>query len=190
MHQNPSNLGQPRKPCSPRQYAKIKQCGDKTSPKNCWKHIILCPRRWHDSPHGPQLHHNGTNKSHWSDIRALHAIAGLSGKQQPRNGKVSRVEYGNEHTFRRIVPFSSGSAKPYTRTFFMGSIPKDNEPIVLNEAFHTSTTVMRFVVASATEAELGALFHNCQTAKKFDKPWPTLVIPNLKHPSTATMQRP
>ncbi len=48
--------------------------------------------------------------------------------------------------------------------FFMGSIPKDNEPIVLNEAFHTSTTVMRFVVASAAEAELGALFHNCQTA--------------------------
>ncbi len=48
--------------------------------------------------------------------------------------------------------------------FFMGSIPKDNEPIVLNGAFHTSTTVMRFVVASAAEAELGALFHNCQTA--------------------------
>ncbi len=48
--------------------------------------------------------------------------------------------------------------------FFMGSIPKDNEPIVLNGAFHTSTTVMRFVIASAAEAELGALFHNCQTA--------------------------
>jgi hypothetical protein len=47
---------------------------------------------------------------------------------------------------------------------FVGSIPKDNEPIVLNGAFHTSTAVMRFVVASAAEAELGALFHNCQTA--------------------------
>jgi hypothetical protein len=48
--------------------------------------------------------------------------------------------------------------------FFMGSIPKNNRPIVLNGVFHTSTMVMRFVVASAAEAELGALFHNCQTA--------------------------
>jgi hypothetical protein len=48
--------------------------------------------------------------------------------------------------------------------FFMESFPKDNEPIVLNGAFHTSTTVMRFVVASAADAELGALFYNCQTA--------------------------
>ncbi len=40
----------------------------------------------------------------------------------------------------------------------MGSISKDNEPIVLNGAFHMSTTVMQFVVASAVEVELGALF--------------------------------
>ena len=49
------------------------------------------------------------------------------------------------------------------RHFFMGSIPKDINPIVLNSAFHTRTTVMHFIVASAVEAELGALFHNCQT---------------------------
>jgi hypothetical protein len=74
----------------------------------------------------------------------------------------------NEHTFQRIVPFSSESAEPYMRTFFMGLIPKDKEPIVLNGAFHTSTTVMQFIMASAAaEAKLGALFHNCQTAITF-----------------------
>jgi hypothetical protein len=47
--------------------------------------------------------------------------------------------------------------------FFMGWMPKNGEPIQLNGAFHVSMTIMRFVVASVAEAELGALYHNCQT---------------------------
>jgi hypothetical protein len=47
--------------------------------------------------------------------------------------------------------------------FFMGWMPQDDEPIRLNGAFHVSTTILRFVVASAAKAELGALYHNCQT---------------------------
>ena len=51
--------------------------------------------------------------------------------------------------------------------FFMGWMPEDSEPIRLNGAFYTNTTIMRFVVASVTEAEMGALFHNCQTGMIF-----------------------
>jgi hypothetical protein len=47
--------------------------------------------------------------------------------------------------------------------FFMGWMPQDGEPIRLNGAFHVSTTILHFVVASTAEAELGALYHNCQT---------------------------
>jgi hypothetical protein len=47
--------------------------------------------------------------------------------------------------------------------FFMGWMPQDGELIRLNGAFHVSTTILRFVVASAAKAELGALYHNCQT---------------------------
>jgi hypothetical protein len=47
--------------------------------------------------------------------------------------------------------------------FFMGWMPKNGKPICLNGAFHTSTIILRFIVASAAEAELGALYHNCQT---------------------------
>jgi hypothetical protein len=47
--------------------------------------------------------------------------------------------------------------------FFMGWMPKNGEPIQLKGGFHVSTTIMQFVVASAVEAELGALCHNCQT---------------------------
>jgi hypothetical protein len=46
-------------------------------------------------------------------------------------------------------------------------MPKDGKPIRINGAFYTNTTMMIFVVASAAEAELGALFHNCQTVMIF-----------------------
>jgi hypothetical protein len=53
--------------------------------------------------------------------------------------------------------------------FFMGWMPHNGEPVKLNRAFYTSSSMMRFVVASAAEAELGALFHNCQTGMISDK---------------------
>ncbi len=47
--------------------------------------------------------------------------------------------------------------------FFMGWMPKDREPIRVNGAFHVSTMILCFVAASAAEAELSTLYHNCQT---------------------------
>jgi hypothetical protein len=44
----------------------------------------------------------------------------------------------------------------------MGWLPKDDTPIQINGAFHVSMNVICFVLASAAEAEVGALFHNCQ----------------------------
>ena len=49
----------------------------------------------------------------------------------------------------------------------MDAQPKNGEPIRMNREFYTSSVIMRFVVASAAEAELGALFHNCQTGMIF-----------------------
>jgi hypothetical protein len=46
--------------------------------------------------------------------------------------------------------------------FFMGWMPQNGEPIKINGAFYVNATILKFVVASAAEAELGALFHNCQ----------------------------
>jgi hypothetical protein len=59
----------------------------------------------------------------------------------------------------------------------MGSIPEDGGPIILNGAFHVNTQIMRFVVASAAKAELGALFRNCQDGIIFH-----LSLHNLGHP--------
>ncbi len=51
----------------------------------------------------------------------------------------------------------------------MGWMPKNGEPIKLNGAFYMGSSIMRFVVASASEAELGALFHNCHRSNKSHK---------------------
>jgi hypothetical protein len=65
--------------------------------------------------------------------------------------------------------------------FFMGSVPKTGQPIKLNGAFYVNTSIMRFVVASAAEAELGALFRNCQDGIIF-----RLTLENLGHPQPKT----
>jgi hypothetical protein len=65
--------------------------------------------------------------------------------------------------------------------FFMGWMPMDGAPIQLNGAFHVSTTIMRFVVASAAKAELGALYHNCQTGIIF-----CLTLADMGHPQPKT----
>jgi hypothetical protein len=75
-------------------------------------------------------------------------------------------------------------AKACSRTcghFFMGWMPQDGKPIRLNGAFHVSTTILHFVVASAAKAELGALYHNCQTGIIF-----RLTLTDMGHPQPKT----
>jgi hypothetical protein len=67
--------------------------------------------------------------------------------------------------------------------FFMGWSPKDGNPIKLNGAFFTLCAILWFVVASAAEAELGALFLNCKegiifcmTLKELGHPQPKIPI--------------
>ncbi len=60
---------------------------------------------------------------------------------------------------------------------FMGSLPKDGDPIKLNGVFHTLCLILRFIVASAAEAELRALFLNCQKGMIFKT-----TLEDLGHP--------
>ena len=51
--------------------------------------------------------------------------------------------------------------------FFLEWLPVNGQPIRLNGAFHTLCSILCFVVASAAEAKLGALFLNCQEGMIF-----------------------
>jgi hypothetical protein len=63
----------------------------------------------------------------------------------------------------------------------MGWSPKEGNPIKLNGAFFTLCAILQFVVTSAVEAELGALFLNCKEGIIFH-----LTLKELGHPQPKT----
>eukprot|EP00804_Cyclotella_cryptica_P012354 CCRYP_010815-RA/>CCRYP_010815-RA protein AED:0.46 eAED:0.46 QI:0/-1/0/1/-1/1/1/0/78 len=67
----------------------------------------------------------------------------------------------SEGSYLSVTEAKSGAAG----IFFLGSIPKINQPIKLNSAIAVLCTILKFVAASAAEAELGALFLNAKEAK-------------------------
>ena len=65
--------------------------------------------------------------------------------------------------------------------FFLGSLPVGGQPIKLNGAIHSLCKILKFVAASAAEAELGALFLNAQEAKIM-----RITLEELGHPQPPT----
>eukprot|EP00804_Cyclotella_cryptica_P028183 CCRYP_011053-RC/>CCRYP_011053-RC protein AED:0.33 eAED:0.33 QI:0/0/0/1/0/0/2/0/415 len=65
--------------------------------------------------------------------------------------------------------------------FFLGWAPRDHLPIKLNGAIHVISTILKFVAASAAEAELGALFVNAKEGRII---W--LILQELGHPQPPT----
>jgi hypothetical protein len=65
--------------------------------------------------------------------------------------------------------------------FFLGSIPRDTEPIFINGAIHITCTILKLVATLATKAEFGALLLNTQEAKVIQ-----LVLKELEHPQPPT----
>ena len=65
--------------------------------------------------------------------------------------------------------------------YFLGWLPKDGEPIQVNGAIFTLCNVLKWVVASAAEAELGALFLNCKEGKII-----RTILTELGHPQPPT----
>jgi hypothetical protein len=57
----------------------------------------------------------------------------------------------------------------------------DNQPIILNGTFYTNSVMLKFIVASAAKAELGALFHNCQDGIIFRQ-----TLSDMGHPQPKT----
>jgi hypothetical protein len=65
--------------------------------------------------------------------------------------------------------------------YFLGWLPQNNLPIKLNGAIHVISTILKFVAASAAEAELGALFVNAKEGRVI-----RLILSELGHPQPPT----
>ncbi len=66
--------------------------------------------------------------------------------------------------------------------FFLGSLPKEGNPIKLNGNIAITCAILKLVAASAAEAELGALFLNTQEAKVI-----RIILHELGHPQPPTL---
>ena len=84
------------------------------------------------------------------------------------------------------TPKASSRAGGY---FFLGSLPRNGDPIKLNRAIHISCTILKLVAASAAEAKLGALFLNAHEPNCFDSSLPNWAINNCQHQYTLTTQQ-
>ena len=65
--------------------------------------------------------------------------------------------------------------------FFMGSLPREGEPIHLNGNIAVTCAILKLVASSAAKAELGALFLNTKEAQIF-----RLTLSELGHPQPQT----
>jgi hypothetical protein len=105
----------------------------------------------------------------------------LSGHSDAKNLH-PKIRHDPHHSFRHLISFGGKSLQPHVWAFFfMGWMSKDGKPIRLNGSFHVSTTILKFVVASAAKVELGALYHNCQRRIIF-----CLTLTNMGHPQPKT----
>ena len=80
----------------------------------------------------------------------------------------------------RIYQRDEGEAEQEA-IFFLGSLPREGTPIKLNGNIAITCAILKLVAASATEAELGALFLNVQEARIL-----RLILYEIRHPQPQT----
>ena len=94
----------------------------------------------------------------------------------------AKIQYRTSEMVLNIHSYTSYLSETRSRSrvaghYFLGSVPKPNEPIRLNGSIFTFCGILKFVVASAAKAELGALFINCKEGKIA-----RLILEELGHP--------
>ena len=136
------------------------------------------------------------------DMTVLMALSMILSKQTKRmectmEEALQLLDYLAAHPDAKVLYRASGMilnihsnvshlTKPKSRSrvsghFFMGWLPINREPIKLNRASHTLCSILRFVMSSAAEAELGMLFLNCQEGIIF-----RMMLEYLGHPQPKT----
>ena len=75
------------------------------------------------------------------------------------------IRYDTKYSLQCIIPIRGTRQKSHSRTFFLGSVPSKYKPIPLNEKIYVHSGILKCVVASAAEEELGALFLNTKEGK-------------------------
>ena len=76
---------------------------------------------------------------------------------------------------------AAGGRSRATGHFFLGWMPEDGKPILLNGTIFSTATILKIVASSAAEAELGALFKNIKEGRVI-----RLTLEEMGHPQPPT----
>jgi hypothetical protein len=140
------------------------------SAKDSWQHFVLCTSHQHDCPHDSQHHH--AKQTIATTARTLEQCTQML--DYLAHNADAKVRFHASDMIMNIHLDASYLSKAKARSqtcghFFMGWMPKNSNPIKINGAIHVSANILRFMVASTAEAELGDLYHNCQTGIIFSQ---------------------
>ena len=87
----------------------------------------------------------------------------------------------NVHSDVLYLTASRGSIRAAGH-YFLGSDPKNGQPIKLNGAIHVLCSILKLVAASAAKGELGILFINAQLTRII-----RLILEEMGHPQPPTL---
>ena len=98
----------------------------------------------------------------------------------------AKIRYYKSDMILNIHSDASYLSEPKARSraaghYFLGSSPDKNKPIKLNGAVHSLCQILKFVAASAAEAELGALYLNVKQGRII-----RLALEEMGHPQPPT----
>ena len=148
------------------------------------QHPLLCPRHQHDCPNGPKHYRKQASKQAKGTEQTLSQARQLLDYLATHPN--AKVRFHASDMIMNVHSDASYLSEANARSrasghFFMGSLPSDNQPIRLNGTLFTLCKILKFVVASAAEAELSALFLACQEGMIF-----RLTLEEMGHPQPKT----
>jgi hypothetical protein len=92
-----------------------------------------------------------------------------------------RIRHGHEHPFGRVISLRGKGLQPCVRPYLHGMDASRQQTHSFEWGIPCQTTILWFAVASAAEAELGPLYHNCQNGIIF-----RLTLADMGHPQPKT----
>ncbi len=117
----------------------------------------------------------------------MHPTIGLPVGPRGRKGLIPRIGHNLKYPLRCLLSFGSKRPQPRMRSFFHGVDAKGWQIHLYKWSFPCQHDNIAFCCCIRRKAELGALYHNCQTGIIFDSPSQKWVTGNQKKPSIATM---
>ncbi len=145
------------------------------------QHLLLCSCSGHHLPHGTKFNSNWTNKRDKEYNGKSKTTSGLSCIKPQRKNVIQSIRHDNECPLGHVIPFRNTHLQQSLRTFFHGFDPDWWQPHQIKRCIFTLCAILRFVIASAAKAKLGALFLNCKEGMIF-----RMALKELGHPQPKT----